>query len=138
MTLPDSIKEYEEFVYTLQERFSQIKTSTLVVKRLGAQLAMIQGALTFEKDIRLFVRERVNFEEGLIIGYSYEIVQADNTLYYYDSQPHPDDTRLASTHPHHKHVPPEIKHNRIPAPDIRFDSPNLPFLIQEIITNLLQ
>jgi hypothetical protein len=29
-------------------------------------------------------------------------------------------------------VHPDIKHNRIPAPDISFDQPNLPFLIQEV------
>ena len=39
---------------------------------------------------------------------------------------------LASTFPHHKHIPPDIKHNRIPAPEISFTQPNLPVLIQEI------
>ncbi len=33
-------------------------------------------------------------------------------------------------------VPPNIKRNRIPAPDLSFRSPNLPFLIEEI-TGLL-
>ena len=37
-----------------------------------------------------------------------------------------------STHPHHKHIPPDIKHNRIPAPGLSFDEPNLPFLIREV------
>ncbi len=37
-----------------------------------------------------------------------------------------------STHPHHKHVPPDIKHNRIPAPGLSFTQINLPFLIREI------
>jgi hypothetical protein len=36
------------------------------------------------------------------------------------------------THPHHKHIPPNIKHHRIPAPDVSFTRPNLPFLIEEI------
>jgi hypothetical protein len=44
---------------------------------------------------------------------------------------------LASTHPHHKHVPPGIKHNRIPAPNMRFTKPNLPALIEEIERDLL-
>ena len=35
---------------------------------------------------------------------------------------------------HHKHVPPDIKHNRIPAPEMSFTRPNLPVLIQEIET----
>jgi len=56
----------------------------------------------------------------------------NDKLYWYDSQPHPNDAVLASTYPHHKHVPPNIKHNRIPAPDLSFTRPNLPFLIEEI------
>lgn len=53
-----------------------------------------------------------------------------------ESQPHPDDEGLASTHPHHKHVSPDIKHNRIPAPGLSFSGPNLPFLIEEIERSL--
>ncbi len=34
--------------------------------------------------------------------------------------------------PHHKHIPPDIKHHRIPAPGLSFQQPNLPFLIEEI------
>jgi hypothetical protein len=39
---------------------------------------------------------------------------------------------LESTSPHHKHVPPEIKRNRIPAPGISFIRPNLEFVVLEI------
>ena len=53
-------------------------------------------------------------------------------LYWYDSQPHPHTPELQNTHPHHKHIPPDIKHNRIPAPGLSFTQPNLPFLIEEI------
>jgi len=45
--------------------------------------------------------------------------------------------KLTNTHPHHKHIHPDIKHHRIPAPEVHFNQPNLPFLIQEIIDNLL-
>ncbi len=31
-----------------------------------------------------------------------------------------------------KHIPPDIKHHRIPAPELSFTQPNLPFLIREI------
>ena len=37
-----------------------------------------------------------------------------------------------STHPHHKHTPPNIKRNRLPAPQMSFSAPNLPALIREI------
>ena len=51
----------------------------------------------------------------------------------------PDPLASASVHtnPHHKHVPPDIKHHRIPAPDLSFTRPNLPFLIEEIVRDVL-
>ncbi|CAN2041118.1 hypothetical protein GMMP15_20019 [Candidatus Magnetomoraceae bacterium gMMP-15] len=36
------------------------------------------------------------------------------------------------SHPYHKHILPNIKSNRIPAPLLSFMQPNLPVLIQEI------
>ena len=53
-------------------------------------------------------------------------------LYWYDPQPHSNDPTLTSTAPHHKHVPPDIKHHRIPAPGLSFDRANLPLLIEEV------
>lgn len=53
-------------------------------------------------------------------------------VYWYDSQPHPGDPLLQSPHPHHKPIPPDLKHHRIPAPDRRFTEPNLPVLMPEI------
>ncbi len=41
-------------------------------------------------------------------------------------------TFIPPTHPHHKHIPPDLKHHRIPAPGISFSEPNLTFLIREI------
>jgi len=40
-------------------------------------------------------------------------------------------------HPHHKHISPDLKHNRIPAPGISFKQPNLPTLIEEIEREVL-
>jgi hypothetical protein len=40
--------------------------------------------------------------------------------------------QVAPTHPHHKHVPPDIKHHRVPALQMSFAQPNLPGLIAEI------
>ena len=67
-------------------------------------------------DIRLVVRERLDFRLQIIKVYSYEVWRGKDKLYWYDSQPHPADPNLASTHPHYKHIPPDIKHNRVPAP----------------------
>lgn len=129
-----SFHDYEEFIYTLADQFPTILTSTLVVIRRGAAYAIVKGELHFQHGYRLEIQEHVTAEysELQIERYSYEVWRADEKLYWYDSQPHPNDPQLASTHPHHKHTPPDIKHNRIPAPGISFDQPNLPFLLQEI------
>lgn len=60
------------------------------------------------------------------------VAEGDERLYWYDDFPHPNDPTLTSTMPHHKHIPPDIKHHRIPAPTMSFERPNLPALIQEI------
>jgi len=39
--------------------------------------------------------------------------------------------------PGHLHFPPNIKHHRIPAPDLSFTRPNSPFLIEEIERQVL-
>jgi hypothetical protein len=85
-------------------------------------------------EYRLVVREKLSFEGELrpITSYGYEVWQGNEKQYWYASQSHPNDPALASTHPHHKHIPPDIKHHRIPAPALSFTQPNLPFLIQEI------
>lgn len=130
-----SLADYEEFVYTLQQRYSAIVRSTLVIARRGSGVATLTGELLFEDGQRLAVYEILTWDAGPIIiqRYSYEAWQGSEKLYWYDPQPHPDDSSLASTHPHHKHVPPDIKHNRKPASGLSFTEPNLPFLIDELV-----
>jgi hypothetical protein len=89
------------------------------------------------KEVRLNIRELIDFRRKRIKTYSYEVYRNRDKQYWYDDQPHPNDPSLQSTHPHHKHIPPDIKHHRIPAPNLHFDQNNLPFLIQEIIDNFL-
>ena len=133
-----SLPEYETFVYGLQQQFSVIQRTTLVVVRRGEAIVVVNGTIEFPQGFRLIVREQLNFAQtpGLIKGYGYEVWQNNRQLYWYDSQPHPNNPALASTDPHHKHIPPDIKHNRIPAPNMSFTQPNLPALIEEI-TQLL-
>ncbi len=127
-------EDYELFIYSLPERFKTIRHSTLTLIRRGASLGRVAGELHFDRELRLVVRERVLFDRlPLIIdGYGYEVWRGNEKLFWYDSQPHPDDSKLRATHPHHKHVPPDIKHNRIPAPQLSFTRPNIPALIEEI------
>ena len=133
-----SLREYEIFVYTLPQQFPRILRSTLTVARRGRQFAELTGELLFPGGHRLVVYERLAWDAGslTIEGYSYEVWCGAEKLYWYDSQPHPADPTLASTSPHHKHVPPNIKHHRISAPGLSFTAPNLPFLIHEVETML--
>ena len=126
-------EDYELFLYTLTEQFPTVSRSTLILARVGATIARISGELFLQNGIRIIVRERVVFDRLplLIDGYGYEIWRGDEKLYWYDSQPHPNESTLQSTHPHHKHIQPDIKHNRVPAPELKFHQPNIPWLIEE-------
>lgn len=134
MNLFLSLRDYEEFIYTIQYRYWSINSSTLVVFRRGADMTIVHGEVLFHRGIRLLVWERLTLEDGplRIETYGYEVWHEGQQLYWYDSQPHPNNPNLAATHPHHKHVPPDIKHNRILAPGLSFTQPNLPLLIAEI------
>ena len=130
-----SLRDYELFVYTLPQQFQNVESSTLVVARRGRLFAEVTGELIFGSGHRLFVYERLVLDTGTvkIEGYSYEAWRGSEKLYWYDSQPHPNDPGLARTHPHHQHIPPDIRHNRIPAPALSFTQTNLQVLVQEIV-----
>ena len=127
--------DYEAFLYTLPQRFPQVQRSTLAFVRLGASLARVGGVVHFAGDLRLVVRERLLYDRlpMTIDSYGYEVWRGTVKLFWYDSQPHPDDVTLQSTHPHHKHLPPDIRHHRVPAAEMSFDRPNIPLLIEEVL-----
>jgi hypothetical protein len=129
-------EDYELFLYTLTDRFPSVRRSTVTLVRRGTTLARVAGEIWFDHDIRLVMRERLVFDRlPLVVDwYGYEIWKGHEKLYWYDSQPHPDDPLLQSTHPHHKHVPPDMKQHRVPAPGMSFLQPNLMRLIPEIET----
>ena len=127
-------EDYELYIYSLLEYYPHLKQSTLTFMRTGASIARVSGELIFEENFRLVVRERLIFDRLPISldSYSYEIWRFDEKIAWYDPQPHPDDPSLRATFPHHKHIPPDIRHHRVPAPELSFTEPNLSFLIREI------
>ena len=129
-----SLNKYEEFIYTIKQNYLSVLSSTLIIVRRGKRTAIVQGEITFKRGYRIKLIERLSFDIGQVIieSYGYEYWHNEVKIAWYDSQPHPNDPKLTSSFPHHKHISPNIKHNRVPAPDICFDKPNLPFLIQEI------
>jgi len=127
-------EDYELFLYTLAERYPSVRRSTVTFVRRGVSLARVAGELLFDQEIRMVIRERVVYHRlpAVLDWYGYEVWRGEKKLYWYDSQPHPDDPGLQSSHPHHKHILPDIKHHRVPAPEISFRRPNIPTLIREI------
>ena len=97
-------------------------------------MASLQGEINFKEGYGINLKERLSFDEGPVVieDYAYELRHKGEKIAWYDTQPHPDDPNLVSTHPHHKHIPPDIKHHRVPASDMSFNKPNLPALIREI------
>jgi len=132
-----NFQTYGALIYTLQERYPSIQHSTLVLASIGPTLAKLEGQVTFTGNVMLDVWELVDFAAGRIRSYSYEIYQVGEKIAWYDPFEHPHIPALASTHPHHKHILPDIKHHRVPAPGISFEHPNLPILIQEIEREML-
>jgi hypothetical protein len=126
-----SLSNYSDFIAKQLDRPS-IEHSTLAVWSDSPFTGIAEGDIFFKDDYRLHIREELDFDEGIIAAYGYETYQGSERLYWYDDFPHPKDPKLASTHPHHKHVPPDIKRNRIPAPGISFNRGNLLTLIQEV------
>lgn len=126
-----SLSSYSRFLAHLFDQ-PTIRSSSVIAWSDSPYTGIAEGEILFVNGLRLRMREEIDFDASLIVSYGYEIYRGEMRLYWYDDFPHPHDPTLASTMPHHKHVPPDIKHHRVPASNIRFDRPNLPFLIQEI------
>jgi hypothetical protein len=126
-----SLDDYSRFVAELLDQ-PAVDRSTVAVWSESPYTGVAEGEVFLSGGLRLRMREELDFDSGLITSYGYEVYRGEERLYWYDDFPHPNDPDLASTFPHHKHIPPEIKRNRIPAPGISFTQPNLPALIREI------
>ncbi len=127
-----SLADYSRFVSELVNH-PQVQHSTVVIWSESLYTGIAEGEVFFRNGLRLRMREDIDFESFLITSYGYEIYRGDERLYWYDDFPHPQDSNLASTFPHHKHVPPDIRHHRIPALGLSFNQPNLPNIIGEIL-----
>jgi hypothetical protein len=127
-----SYAEYTRFIFFLLAERSTVESHTLTVYTTSQTIGITRGQVNFHSGHVLRVFEQLDFVTQRILKYSYEVLYQGQQLWWYDPMPHPDIPELQSTHPHHKHVPPDIKHHRIPAPGLSFVEPNLPDLIGEI------
>lgn len=126
-----SLDNYSRFVAELLDRSSRVR-STVTIWSDSPYTGITEGEVVFATGIVLRLREELDFDAARITSYGYEVYRHGEKLYWYDDFPHPADTDLAATFPHHKHVPPDIKRHRILAPGLSFVRPNLPLLISEI------
>jgi len=126
-----SLTSYSRFVAEWLDR-PAIERSTVAVWSDSPYTGVAEGLVLFSHGLRLRMREELDFDAGLITSYGYEVHRGKERLFWYDDFPHPDDPALASSFPHHKHVPPDIKRHRTPAPAMGFTRPNLPVLIREV------
>ena len=124
-----SREAYERLIYSLPSTHSEIQSSTLHLYTNSPTTCFVRGSVWFQNGLELRVFEYLDFSDGELLDYRYAILRGEEPIRWYDSQPHPETPELASTFPHHLHEPPDIKHNRKPAPGISFSAPNLPTLI---------
>lgn len=136
-----SFQKYEWLIYTLQQRYPEIRASSIHIYTTSQGTALVKGSIHFQNGLELHMFEVIDFIAGRISDYSYDVFRSEECIRWYDPQPHPENPDLAETFPHHLHDPPDpstgsgqsIKHNRKPAFGITFDTPNLPTLIADCI-----
>jgi hypothetical protein len=123
-----SLEEYSQLIAELVDHPSVLR-STLAVWSVSPYTGVAEGEVVFHGGFKLRVLEELDFAAASITAYSYELYYHAEKRYWYDDFPHPHDPDLAATHPHHKHVPPDIKHHRVPSlqRSYRSPSPTYPF-----------
>jgi hypothetical protein len=129
--MPPFQADYESLIYTLLEHYPSLSASTLRLYTNSATTGFVRGSLYFRNGLELRVFEYLDLTDGEILNYSYTVVREGETVAWYDPQPHPNNPELAATFPHHRHLPPDIKHHRLVAPGISFRAPNLQVLISD-------
>lgn len=125
--------EYERLLYSLVQDYPAVRSSTLRLYSTSALTAIVDGSIILNNGLELRVVEVLDFKHGRIQRYSYTVFRSNEKVRWYDPEPHAEVPELAATFPHHRHEPPDIKHNRRPAPGINFTEPNLPSLIADCI-----
>lgn len=128
-----SRRDYERYVYSLADQNRHVRSSTLQLYSNSTTTGFLRGSVWLHNGLELRVFEYVDFSDGQLLDYSYTVFRGDEKIRRYDPQPHPENPELATTFPHHCHEPPDIKHNRRPAPGISFTEPNLPTLIADCL-----
>lgn len=124
---------YEHFLYALEQTYAEISSSSVHFYTISRKAGQVRGSIWFHSGLELRVFELIDLVDGEVLDYSYTVFYQGDRVRWYDPQPHPEDPDLTATFPHHRHEPPDIKHNRRPAPGISFQTSNLATLIRDCI-----
>ncbi len=108
-----------------------VQALALSLAPIGAKLAQLEGRIERQDGLHLEVWELVDFSTGRIRSYSYEVYRGEK-ICWYDAWEHPEIPALASAFPHHRHILPNLRDHRIPAPGISFESPNLDVVLNDV------
>jgi hypothetical protein len=128
-----TLAEYERLLYGVAQDHPAVDSSTLRLYSTSALTATVEGSMFLGNDVEVRVVEVLDFKHGRIQRYSYTVYRGGEKIRWYDPEPHAEVPELAATFPQHRHEPPDIKHNRRPAPGISFTEPDLPTLIADCI-----
>ena len=88
-----SLSEYSRFVSQILSH-SDVERSTVVVWSNSPYIGTAEGEVWFKGNVRLRMREELDFDSELITSYGYEIYRGGEKLYWYDDFPHPQDPLL--------------------------------------------
>ncbi len=105
---------------------------------IRATLAKLEGRVECRGGIHVELWELTDFAAHRIRTYSYEVYRGVEKVCWYDSWEHPEIPALAATFPHHKHVQPNLRDNRVPAPGISFAAPNLDVVLEDVRRDWVQ
>jgi hypothetical protein len=125
--------EYERFIFVELPQHAAVTQSTLHLYMNSPHTAFVRGKIFLANGLELRIFEYLDLAVGEILEYSYSVYRGEDKIRWYDAQPHPENPALALTFPHHFHARPDIKHNRLPAPGISFQAPNLLQLITDCL-----
>jgi hypothetical protein len=128
-----SRSEYEHYLYTLLPQHRQVARCTLRLFTNSSTTAIVRGQVELTNGLSIRAFEFLDFADQTFLEYSYAVYEGEEKIRWYDAQPHPENPALEPTFPHHYHSPPDIKHNRQPAPGISFNAPNLPAVINDCL-----
>ncbi len=124
--------EYSRLIFHLLADRATVESHTIAVYTVSRTLGITRGKVVFRSGHELSVFEQIDFIAHRIVRYFYQLTYEGEPLWWYDPMPHPHISELQSTHPHHKHIPPDIKRHRVPAPELSFTEPNLLCLIEQV------